>query len=444
MKFDLQYGKLHINKELNILHIAICCILFFYFLDCVYFVFRFSLRYGLPASEYGDPNDIFADLFRIAFAVKGITHDFLKSEAFLQLDEIYKMFAAHDAYKTMTEWTPGYHSTDWFPPVFLFAPAVAAFLLKIGISTKIIILLYIAVLFLLVLSTLYCCCRLARIKFPIIVSLFLVGFAMPTINAILRGNFNAAYTCIGIIAFCISTSLENKFRFFPCLLLAIAIGARPTAIIFLLLPILLYGINHTTIRTIIHICILSAIITLLSWLFFKFYAHYDWNIKNFIAALKIHKHIYITTGLGNAHNLSLRGLIFDIFQGSDPRTRSYIFYSCCLLTAAITFVITKIRKYNTDIYVFLLCSLYALCNESFFIYHNLIFLAPLYLYYIKNEQKNVNNQFDLKLIVFISIILLSPNSFILNSPVIFDRYLLLLGIVIFFIRSVFYNNSKKN
>jgi hypothetical protein len=81
MQIDLQYRKLHINKELNILHIAICCILLFYSLDCIYFVFRFSLRYGLPATEYGDPNDIFADLFRMAFAIKGISNDFFQSEA---------------------------------------------------------------------------------------------------------------------------------------------------------------------------------------------------------------------------------------------------------------------------------------------------------------------------------------------------------------------------
>jgi hypothetical protein len=225
--------------------------------------------------------------------------------------------------------------------------------------------------------------------------------------------------------------------------LAMSIGSRPTAIIFLLLPILLYGISRNTISVIIYICILSVIVTLLCWLFLKFYAHYDWNIYDFITALKLHKYIFISTGIENFRNLSFRGLIFDIFQSSDPKTRSYIFYSCCLITTIIIFVITKVRKYNTDIYVFLLCSLYALCNESFFIYHNLVFLAPLYLYYIKNEQKNVNNYFDLRFIVFISIILLSPNSFIFNSPVIFDRYLLIFGITIFFIRSIFCNTNYK-
>jgi hypothetical protein len=221
----------------------------------------------------------------------------------------------------------------------------------------------------------------------------------------------------------------------PGFLLAISIGIRPTTIIFLTLPILLYGINRKTISNIIYIIIMTVIITLLCWLFLKFYAHFDWNIKDFVAALKIHKHMFISTGFGNSHNLSLRGLIFDIFQSSEPRMRSYIFYGCCVITASMIFIITKIRKYNADIYVFLLCAFYALYNESFFPYYNLVFLAPLYLYYIKKEQGNINNNFDLKFIVFISIILLSPNSFIFNSPTIFDRYLLLLSIGIFFIRS---------
>jgi hypothetical protein len=444
MKIDLQYKNLHINKELNILHIAICCILLFYSLDCIYFVFRFSLGYGFPASEYGNPDDVFADLFKVAFSIKGISNDFLKSEAFSQLDEIYKIFAGY-GYKTMAEWTPdsGYQSTDWMPPVYLFAPAVAVFLLKTGASTKIVLLIYILVLYLLILFTQYYCCRLAEIKFPIILSFLLAGFAMPTIHAIFRGNFNAAYACIGITAFCITTSLENKFRFFPSFLLAISIGIRPTTIIFLMLPILLYGINRKTVRNIVYTSIITIIVTLLCWIFIKFYAHYDWNIKNFIAALKLHKHIFISTGLENFRNLSLRGLIFDIFQNSDPRTRSYIFYSSCLITAAIIFIITNIRKYNADIYVFLLCTFYVLYNESSFIYYNLVFLAPLYLCYIKEEQGNINNNFDSKFIVFISSILLSPNSFIFNSPVIFDRYILMLGIFIFFIRSIFHSTIHK-
>jgi hypothetical protein len=168
---------------------------------------------------------------------------------------------------------------------------------------------------------------------------------------------------------------------------------RPTAIIFFILPILLYGINRKTVSNIIYISIMTVIITLLCWLFLKFYAHFNWNIKDFIAAFKLHKHIYISTGLANSHNLSLRGLIFDVFQSSEPRMRSYLFYGCCLITASMIFIITIIRKYNTDIYVFLLCSFYALCNESFFIYHNLVFLAPLYLYYIKKEQGNINNNY---------------------------------------------------
>jgi hypothetical protein len=209
MKIDLQYKNLHINKEFNILHIAICCILLFYSLDCIYFVFRFSLGYGFPASEYGDPNDIFGDLFQGAFAIKGIFNDFFKSEAFSQLDEIYKMFAVHSGYKSMAEWTSGYHSINWLLPAGFIIPALAALLLKNGISPQLIVILYISILFIVTLYGIYYCCRLGKIKFPIILSFLLVGVALPTIHAILRGNFNAAFTCTGIIIFCIAASLEN-------------------------------------------------------------------------------------------------------------------------------------------------------------------------------------------------------------------------------------------
>jgi hypothetical protein len=444
MQIDLQYNNINISKKLNILHIAIACILLLYALDCVYFVFKFSLGYGFPVSEYGDPNDIFADLFKIAFAIKGFSGDFLKSEAFSHFNNIYKIFAAHDVYKTMEEWTPGYHTIDWMPPVLLLAPAVTAFFLKIGAPTQFILFIYISVLYLLALYVLYFCCSLGKVKFPFLLSLIVIIVAMPTIIAIIRGNFNAAYTCIGIIAFSITISLKNEFRFLPSFLLAMSIGARPTAIIFLALPVLLYGINRKTISIIIYTSILSVTVTVLCWLFLKYIANHNWNIPDFLSALKVHNDIYISKGLGNTHNLSLRGLIFVIFQNSTPGVRTYIFYICCLFLTSIIFAVTMIRKYNTDIYIFLLCSFYALCNGSFFIYHNLIFLAPLYLYYIKREQNNIKNSFDLKLTAFISIVLLSPNSFLFNSPVAFDRFLLLFSIVIFTIRSLFYKTKEYN
>jgi hypothetical protein len=442
MRVGLQYKNFHINKDLNMLHIAICCILLLYSIDCIYFVFRLSLRYGFPATEYGDPNDLFADLFKIAFSFKGIIGDFFKSNAFLQFDDIYKTYPY--TYKTLAEWTPEYHSISWFPPVFLFAPAIAAFLFTIGASSKLVILIYTLFLLLLALYTLYYCCKLGNIKFPFILSLVLIAVVMPTIYTILRGNFNAAYTCIGIIAFSIAISLENKFRFYPSFLLAMSIGARPTAVIFLILPMLLYGINRKTINIIVYTSILSVIVTLLCWLFLKYCACYNWNISDFFTTLKIHKDIFISKGLGNTHNLSLRGFIFDIFQNCSPRARSYIFYSCILILASIIFTITKIRKYDSDIYVFLLCSFYALYNESFFIYHNLIFLAPLYLYYIKKEHERVHDYFNFRLIVFVSIILLSPNSFVFNSPTILDRYLLIMSIIIFLIRSLINNVQYKS
>ena len=383
----------------------------FYFLVFLFIFLGLALNsiFNSISAEFGrnypystflyNPNDLFADYFKFIFSYPGWEN--------IKIDRNYETlldYLLNNPFRGKIEFNE--LTNLHVPPLTTLFCLLNVWVMK-NISPIILYSILIFTYAFLVNQLTSKVCKLKLDGIFLMVS-FLISY--PTIFFITRGNIYAGINGLLLICYIFFLNI-NKTKTVPMLLLSIAVNLRPNAIIFALgMLIKKFNIHY---YDFIKFTILTSGIFLAS-LYLSHILYPDYNVSNFLSALKIYYQKYAIGNNGLAFGSSILGLekilfnfryisFFEIFN----------FFTGAILTIIAVYLL-HVNRISNAAYFFLLSAIYALFSGVFADYHLLIFFAPIILLYnsppVKLESIKLNPYQD-QIIFLASLLLLIPKNY---------------------------------
>ena len=241
----------------------------------------------------------------------------------------------------------------------------------------------------------------------------LIFISYPFIFLLQRGNFIAFFSFVLILLAVIT--LKKGRVFVPIVLIAIAVNFRPNLIVY---TALLYFWPCRSIARPVLSVVLAFIIFAIA-LFLDNYIYPNYTFDNFIKGLKIYNLLYISGDWGFGYSSSLFTLFKFIFKLIGIE-----FFASYAINFQIAFTMTGLvyfawlynkEKIGDIVFVFLLTAISMLGTPIFADYHLLLFIIPAILVLWNRNEKNGNNNFQIKInnIIFITCcFMLSPLNYL--------------------------------
>ncbi len=262
--------------------------------------------------------------------------------------------------------------------------------------------------------------------------LALVGMVLasyPLLFTVTRGNYSAFACAIGVIGFLSALHLRRKLDAVSLILFAVAVNARPNALV-LLMALPMYLGWRTAMRDGLKIIGLSGLIFVTA-LTAAHRIYPDYSLTTFLQGLTSYHRLYVEGWLDHSFNSSVYGVLKILGPALSLApatiTRMFIVLAAFMVLAVAGTVFSP--RGNERYFPFLLSAVYVLVNPVVGDYHLLALIAPLFLIYVSFDEWKEDRS-GLEIVAISTVLVLSPKSCIFIygiSPQVFFNPLLLMA-----------------